>query len=297
VLHLWGRRKYGHILDEEPFAKGACGSVVGWGTMLQAGRSRDPVPMRWICFNLPNPSSRTMALGSTQPLTEMNEYEESSWGVKGGRRVRLTSLPLRADFLDKMWEPRRLTTLWAFTACYRDSFTILPLAKRGEGGLLKTRSSGNNWKPTFLWYDIDRIENDAYNNSSLPRGRVYQAVAYQRQGDTQTDPQTFLWYDMDRTENEASNYSSVVACIRCGVNVFTEPLPSNDRRDTHTDTGRWEGFMKHAVEMDPSAKINISHFIKTGSGTEKLTGRNTQRARWSHKPAFFFFFYKIRKIG
>jgi hypothetical protein len=23
-----------------------------------------------------------------------------------------------------MWEPRRLTTLWAFTACYRDSFTV-----------------------------------------------------------------------------------------------------------------------------------------------------------------------------
>jgi hypothetical protein len=27
-----------------------------------------------------------------------------------------------------MWEPRRLTTLWASTACYRDSFTLrLPL--------------------------------------------------------------------------------------------------------------------------------------------------------------------------
>jgi hypothetical protein len=27
-----------------------------------------------------------------------------------------------------MWEPRRLATLWAFTACYRDSFTLpLPL--------------------------------------------------------------------------------------------------------------------------------------------------------------------------
>jgi hypothetical protein len=25
-----------------------------------------------------------------------------------------------------MWEPRRLATLWASTACYRDSFTILP---------------------------------------------------------------------------------------------------------------------------------------------------------------------------
>jgi hypothetical protein len=23
-----------------------------------------------------------------------------------------------------MWEPRRLTTLWAFTACYRDSFNF-----------------------------------------------------------------------------------------------------------------------------------------------------------------------------
>jgi hypothetical protein len=26
-----------------------------------------------------------------------------------------------------MWEPLRLTTLWASTACYRDSFTFLPL--------------------------------------------------------------------------------------------------------------------------------------------------------------------------
>jgi hypothetical protein len=23
-----------------------------------------------------------------------------------------------------MWEPKRLTTLWAFMACYRDSFTF-----------------------------------------------------------------------------------------------------------------------------------------------------------------------------
>jgi hypothetical protein len=27
-----------------------------------------------------------------------------------------------------MWEPRRLTTLWAFTACYRDSFTFFALS-------------------------------------------------------------------------------------------------------------------------------------------------------------------------
>jgi hypothetical protein len=42
---------------------GARGGVVGWrrcGTVLQAGRSRDRVPMRWIFFsNLPNHFSRT----------------------------------------------------------------------------------------------------------------------------------------------------------------------------------------------------------------------------------------------
>jgi hypothetical protein len=51
---------------------GARGSVVGWSTMLQAGRSRVRVPMKWIFFNLPNLSSCNMALGSTQPLTEMS---------------------------------------------------------------------------------------------------------------------------------------------------------------------------------------------------------------------------------
>jgi hypothetical protein len=38
--------------------------------MLQAGRSRIRVLMGGF-FNLPNPSSSTMALGSTQPLAEM----------------------------------------------------------------------------------------------------------------------------------------------------------------------------------------------------------------------------------
>jgi hypothetical protein len=49
----------------------ARGSVVGWGTVLQAGRSPVLVPDDVDIFNLPDPSSRTMALRSTQPLTEM----------------------------------------------------------------------------------------------------------------------------------------------------------------------------------------------------------------------------------
>jgi hypothetical protein len=53
-------------------ALGARGSVVGWGTMLQAWRSPVRIPDEVDFFNLPNPSSRIMALGSTQPLTEMS---------------------------------------------------------------------------------------------------------------------------------------------------------------------------------------------------------------------------------
>jgi hypothetical protein len=48
---------------------GARGSVVGWGTMLQTGRSPVQVKDKVDFFN---PSNRTMVLGSTQPLTKMS---------------------------------------------------------------------------------------------------------------------------------------------------------------------------------------------------------------------------------
>jgi hypothetical protein len=64
-----------------------------------------------------------VTLGSTQPLTEM-----SARNLPGGKG----RLARKADNLTaicepivwKMWEPRRITTLWASTACYRDSFAF-----------------------------------------------------------------------------------------------------------------------------------------------------------------------------
>jgi hypothetical protein len=84
--------------------------------MLQAGRSPVRVPDEVDFFNLPNPSSHTMALGLTQPLTEM-----STRNIPGGKK----RLALRADNLaaicepivEKMWEPQPLATLRASTAC------------------------------------------------------------------------------------------------------------------------------------------------------------------------------------
>jgi hypothetical protein len=58
--------------NADSYSKWARGSVIGLASMLQAGKSRVRVPMRWIFFNLPNPSNRIMDLRSTQPLTEMS---------------------------------------------------------------------------------------------------------------------------------------------------------------------------------------------------------------------------------
>jgi hypothetical protein len=64
--------------------------------MLQAGRQRVRFPMRSLdFFNLPNPS-RSMALGSAQPLTEMSTRNLP--GVKG-------RLARKADHLTAICEP------------------------------------------------------------------------------------------------------------------------------------------------------------------------------------------------
>jgi hypothetical protein len=58
--------------------------------------------------------------------------------------------------------------------------------------------------------------------------------------------------------------------------TFLPSLPSNDRRDTHTDIetdGR--GFMKYAVEMGSDAMIFIPNFVKIGSGIQKMIGEDT----------------------
>jgi hypothetical protein len=99
------------------------GSVVGWGTMLQAGRSRDGIPDQVDFFNLPNPSSRTMALGSTQSLIEM-----STRNIPGGegRPARKTDnlTAICEPIIYKMWEPQHLTNPWVSSARYRDTFTF-----------------------------------------------------------------------------------------------------------------------------------------------------------------------------
>jgi hypothetical protein len=101
---------------------GARGSVVGWGTILQAGRSAVRVPDKVDFFNLPNLSSRTMALVSTQSLTKV--APGIFLGVKSGRRLGLTTLP---PFVCRMsenvgaWTSRKPKGLHGM---YTDNFTF-----------------------------------------------------------------------------------------------------------------------------------------------------------------------------
>jgi hypothetical protein len=63
-------------------------------------------------FNWHNPSGRTMALGLTQPITEMITRNISwGWGVKGGRCVGLTTLPSSCADCLEIWKPQPPGTL------------------------------------------------------------------------------------------------------------------------------------------------------------------------------------------
>jgi hypothetical protein len=67
-----------------------------------------------------------MALGSTRPLTEMSTRNLA--GCKGRPARKADNLTAICEsIVYKMWDPQHLTTLWASTACYMDSFTFFSL--------------------------------------------------------------------------------------------------------------------------------------------------------------------------
>jgi hypothetical protein len=143
-------------------------SIVGWVTTLHTGSSRVRVPIRWIFFSIYLILKIHYGPG-VDSASNRNEYQEFSWGIKGGRRVRLTTLPPSvSDCLDKMWEPRRPTALWAFTACYRDNFT---LSHHFRKLLFKGKSISVSEDTVFLGYNAkysERVQCLFLRNISSP---------------------------------------------------------------------------------------------------------------------------------
>ena len=95
--------------------KGACSGEISWGNALKL----DGVTG---IFHWHKPSGCTMALGSTQPLTEKSA-RNISWGAKGSQRAELTTLPPScADWLE-IRETQPPGTLRACPGLYTDHFT------------------------------------------------------------------------------------------------------------------------------------------------------------------------------
>ena len=63
-----------------------------------------------------------MALGSTRPLVKMST--KNIPGSKGGRCVRLTTLPPSRAECYEIWEPKPPGTLWATPGLSLDSFSF-----------------------------------------------------------------------------------------------------------------------------------------------------------------------------
>ena len=115
VLTFW------MILSSFPLSKllrsfwgGPRGVAVGWGTAIQALRSRVRFPMVSLgIFHWNNPSGRTMALGLNQPLTEMSTRNIPWWvKVAGAWADSLTTFMCRLSWnigVSTSWNPQGLS--------------------------------------------------------------------------------------------------------------------------------------------------------------------------------------------
>jgi hypothetical protein len=73
-----------------------------------------------------------MVLGSTQSVAETSTRNlPESKGQPTRKADNLTAI-CEPIIYRKTWEPRRLTTLWASTVCYRDSFTFFFIVDKME---------------------------------------------------------------------------------------------------------------------------------------------------------------------
>jgi hypothetical protein len=92
-----------------------------------------------------------MALGLTHPLTVIST-RNLPLGKERPERKTNNLIPICKPIVYKMWRRRRLTTLWALTACYKNSFTFYPsyYTHYMSGSLYPPRSDRLKYTVKFL---------------------------------------------------------------------------------------------------------------------------------------------------
>jgi hypothetical protein len=145
----------------------------GWGTALHTGRSRARFPMVSLdFFHWHNPSDRTMALGSTQPLTEMST-RNIYWVVKGWqpcqlhvpRCTRFKGLPQSVITQSILWFVRDNFTLKCYIKIAQYKSTIAYKFMRSLNYKLSIRVKINiDWN--FSLFQVNSLENSGLHSFS-----------------------------------------------------------------------------------------------------------------------------------
>jgi hypothetical protein len=92
--------------------------VVHWSSMLHAGRSRIRFYVRSLDFSI-----NLILPAAILPWVWTGIFLGAKGSQTEGKADKLAAICEWT--VEEIWEPRNLTTLWASTACYRDSCTFL----------------------------------------------------------------------------------------------------------------------------------------------------------------------------
>jgi hypothetical protein len=130
--------------------------------MLQAGRSPVRVPDEVDIFNLPNPSSSTMALGSTQPLPKMSTRILPEGENRPARRAdNFAAMSRMSEDVGASTSrnPKGLHGLYrdTFTLLWSDEVNVLKIETAKAVAIVKTHFKGFSCSDFFPQTSIGRV--------------------------------------------------------------------------------------------------------------------------------------------